>query len=867
MKKKILLILILTSFNSNIFCLDIGVETSTGTYEKGKFATYQKSFYFDYLSNPQIDKSIFLSSYTMMKEFINDATSYFIDVEIVPGNTIYFYFSADVPGGQIKDMPRTIYVLPEWSSEQTTIWCNYFNEPPKVNFSSATIVFSNNKYKVCLVWYTPKIAGVPLLDLFGGGYEIYRSTSQQNYKKIADLQTNWDINVFFDADISLGGTYYYLLRCYDAYTKPLYSVFSDTLSVVVTAENVLIPVKLVFNLDATKVENVKKMYISGNFVYPIGSFYEMKQMLPGMYKFEYYNELTTLAGKEIEYRYYLNDDKIPDSVQRKVIIVDDDNDGVMEIDDVWAVTPLPKEFTLPDEIVSIEISTLSLTSVSLRLELDPEKVIERVEFCRLVNNEEIFVSSFDVSNIENNVIEYVDQVSSLPEKYRIKINKDSIDLPLNTFIPANVFLDVVGEITQYSPISLQNNKIEVSFVVPQKDHLYDTVSYFVVRKSTFYITSLQDYKKQTVIKKFKAHGPKSKEIVSFLVDNKGYCPGYYITIGCIYGNKAVGVIKPFVAVGPSVVETKYDNVVLKGNYLLGATTGFCNTQVKLSKYSIKDNVDKYSVVIKNFYELLSESETKQKLILAWEKLKNKESRGSLRMKLIPTNDPNSPSYTKSSVFSFSLYTTKDVDYFVDTNNDGLPDKILNYDAEISIPYFDENNDGFVDNTDIKVDDLLVCRFNPIGNFWSVVDDRPIKIDKQNKVVKLYTKDFSIYMLAGSTGGWAEDLSNVVVYPNPFVGTDGDLKNGEYNAESEEYKNINFVNITRNSKLYIFDVSMNIVFNEEKIEEKSVYGKYRWNMKNKNGQNVASGMYYYLIKDDTLSSGKQKVAKGIITIIR
>jgi len=74
-------------------------------------------------------------------------------------------------------------------------------------------------------------------------------------------------------------------------------------------------------------------------------------------------------------------------------------------------------------------------------------------------------------------------------------------------------------------------------------------------------------------------------------------------------------------------------------------------------------------------------------------------------------------------------------------------------------------------------------------------------------------------------------------------------------------------ISQKFKTLHFSVSMDIVFEEEKIQEKANYGKYRWNMKNKNGQNVASGMYYYLIKDDTIPSGKQRVAKGIITIIR
>ena len=867
--KNLLFLLIITSV-VNCFSLDIGVGTSTGTYEKGKFGTLPKSFYFDYLSNPQIDKTIFFSSTSMKKEVVNGATSYYVDIEIVPGNTIYFYFGAEIAGSVIKDLPRELYVSPTWKSSETVIWSNYFNVPPKVNFSTSVVVGTGNKYKVYLLWYTPKIADVPLLDLFGGGYEIYKSTYEpqkiESYKKVAVLPTNWDLNIYTDTEISAGVTYYYLLRCYDAYTIPLYSVFSDTFTVVVSTENIVYPVKLVFNLDATKVDNVKKMFISGNFLYPYGSFYEMKEILPGKYKFEYYNELTTLVGQEIEYRYYLNEDKISDDIQRKLTIVDDDNDGVMEVNDVWGVKPVPKEFVLPEEIVSVEVSTLSLTSVNLRLELDPETTIYNLEICRVVNNNEIFVSSFDITTIKNNVVEHIDEVSPLPEKYRIKINKNIVDVPLNTSIPNNIFLGVVGETTQCLP-EIQTNKTSISFVVPQKHSSYETVSYFVIRKSTFYVTSLQDYKKQSVVKKFIAHHPGSKETITISLGNEGYCPGYYITIGCVYGkNEAVGVIKPFIVVGPYTVETKNDTVVLKGNYLLGSTTGFCNAQVRLNKYSIKENVDKYSVVIKNFYELLSEPETKQKLVSAWEKLENKKTKIVSRIKPISTNNPNKFN-EKNSVFSFSLYTNKNDDYFVDNNNDGLPDKILNYDAEIVIPYFDDNNDGIVDDTDIKVDDLLVCKLNPIGNFWSVVDDRPVKIDKQNKVVRLYTKEFSIYMLSGGTGGWAEDLSNVVVYPNPFVGNDGKLENGEFNTESEEYKNINFVNITKNSKLYIFNVSMDIVFEEEKIQEKANYGKYRWDMKNKNGQNVASGMYYYLIKDDTIPSGKQRVAKGIITIIR
>ncbi|MEW6040649.1 MAG: hypothetical protein AB1633_03935, partial [Elusimicrobiota bacterium] len=102
--------------------------------------------------------------------------------------------------------------------------------------------------------------------------------------------------------------------------------------------------------------------------------------------------------------------------------------------------------------------------------------------------------------------------------------------------------------------------------------------------------------------------------------------------------------------------------------------------------------------------------------------------------------------------------------------------------------------------------------------------------------------------------------------------DGIIENGEYGAGAE-YEGINFVNLSKNAKVYIYNIAAELVYNADEVqtsahlEGKLRVGKWRWNVRNSAGSEVASGVYIYLVKDETLTAGKKDKVTGKIVIVR
>jgi len=93
---------------------------------------------------------------------------------------------------------------------------------------------------------------------------------------------------------------------------------------------------------------------------------------------------------------------------------------------------------------------------------------------------------------------------------------------------------------------------------------------------------------------------------------------------------------------------------------------------------------------------------------------------------------------------------------------------------------------------------------------------------------------------------AGDLKGAHVYPNPFMPSKG-------------HSRVIFKGLTRHTKLRIFDLAGHLVFQGEKDTPDGIF---EWNGLNGAGEKVASGMYFYIIKDD---QGKAK--RGNISIVR
>ncbi|MBU0456489.1 MAG: T9SS type A sorting domain-containing protein [Gammaproteobacteria bacterium] len=91
---------------------------------------------------------------------------------------------------------------------------------------------------------------------------------------------------------------------------------------------------------------------------------------------------------------------------------------------------------------------------------------------------------------------------------------------------------------------------------------------------------------------------------------------------------------------------------------------------------------------------------------------------------------------------------------------------------------------------------------------------------------------------------APDLTNIIAYPNPCKG----------------HNKITFKNLTDQCKITIYNIAGELIFEQEFT---NTHGKVEWNLKNKSGKDVASGVYIYLITNNQ----NQKPGIGKIGIVR
>jgi len=178
-------------------------------------------------------------------------------------------------------------------------------------------------------------------------------------------------------------------------------------------------------------------------------------------------------------------------------------------------------------------------------------------------------------------------------------------------------------------------------------------------------------------------------------------------------------------------------------------------------------------------------------------------------------------------------------------------KKFSEDITIMLPYKDENDDGIVDDKNIPVDKLKIYYYDETKDKWKEVEN-PSPGDKNNiktrntkssgsKVITAKVNHFTLFGLFANVP--RNNLDNVIVYPNPFVPSDG-----------HEY--IRFDNLTEKTKINIFTLSGKLVKSMESTESFC-----DWFADNDDGQKVSSGVYFYLIV------GNGSNTKGKLAIVR
>ncbi|MEK6645856.1 MAG: TIGR03790 family protein [Candidatus Firestonebacteria bacterium] len=160
---------------------------------------------------------------------------------------------------------------------------------------------------------------------------------------------------------------------------------------------------------------------------------------------------------------------------------------------------------------------------------------------------------------------------------------------------------------------------------------------------------------------------------------------------------------------------------------------------------------------------------------------------------------------------------------------------------LTIPYKDNNNDGVIDGTRVKEKELAMYSYNDILKKWEKLVSNVI--DKENNAVTSKTTHFSYFGLFAPV---MTDLVEAHVYPNPFKPSLG-------------HTNIYFTKLTDRTRLRIFNVAGELIYD---VEKSTPNGEFEWNAKNSGGENIASGVYIYMITND-----KGHIKKGKLAIIR
>lgn len=171
-------------------------------------------------------------------------------------------------------------------------------------------------------------------------------------------------------------------------------------------------------------------------------------------------------------------------------------------------------------------------------------------------------------------------------------------------------------------------------------------------------------------------------------------------------------------------------------------------------------------------------------------------------------------------------------------------------------YPDADGDGFIDGlSGIRASSLRVAVFDPATVTWTIVPGDQ-RVDTASRTVSCSISHFSIYALISVGSLSAADLSNVVVYPNPYKpGTGGAYDNTVLG------KGMVFDHLTPSAHIRIYTVAGELV---AEGEESDGDGQYLWNACNASGEAVASGVYIYYI---TGPAGSGQKAHGKLAVIR
>jgi len=153
--------------------------------------------------------------------------------------------------------------------------------------------------------------------------------------------------------------------------------------------------------------------------------------------------------------------------------------------------------------------------------------------------------------------------------------------------------------------------------------------------------------------------------------------------------------------------------------------------------------------------------------------------------------------------------------------------------------------------------LRVCWFDEDNNEW-IVDGNTI-VDAAAGTIRAQLGHFSIYAVfsIANFATAAANLSNVTIYPNPYIPYDGDNGTGVPYAGVGDGSGIYMNGLVPGTKIEIYDIRGRMV---EEMTVPAGTGAVQWDVRNSGGEEVASDVYLVLFR-----SGSEQVVQKLFVV--
>ncbi len=171
-------------------------------------------------------------------------------------------------------------------------------------------------------------------------------------------------------------------------------------------------------------------------------------------------------------------------------------------------------------------------------------------------------------------------------------------------------------------------------------------------------------------------------------------------------------------------------------------------------------------------------------------------------------------------------------------------------AELTFYYDDADNDGIVDGTALKVENLKVYSYS--GSAWA--SDVVTTLDRVNRKITGLTTHFSFFAVFGAPT--ASDLTQIRIFPNPYKPNRGDPNQGKPFDAADPTSGIVFKGLPAVVTIKIYTLTGQLV---TQFGRDRGTGSLQWDAKNDKGQNVASGGYLVVITSPQLKTVVKKIA--------